>query len=51
MERAWVGGFSEAALKSRSESLMKTLSVLGDEGVGEVRMRMLWRRTWPVKLY
>jgi hypothetical protein len=29
---------------------MNTLSVFGDDGVGEVRSRMLWRRTWPVKL-
>ena len=37
-------------LKSRSGALMKTLRVLGAAGEGDERRRMLWRRTWPVKL-
>lgn len=30
---------------------MKTFRVRGEEGESEVRIRMLCRRTWPVKLY
>lgn len=45
-----MGGLSEAVLKSMESSLMKSFKVLGEDSVGEVRMRMLWRRTWPVKL-
>jgi hypothetical protein len=37
-------------LKSRSGALIKTLRVLGAAGEGDERRRMLWRRTWPVKL-
>jgi hypothetical protein len=39
-----------AVLKSRSGALIKTLRVLGAAGEGDERRRMLWRRTWPVKL-
>ena len=49
--RVCVAVFSLAISKSRWDSLRKSFRVLGADGCAEVRSRMLWRRTWPVKLF
>ena len=47
---SWVAERSLAVEKSRSLRLMNTFSVWGADEELEVRMRMEWSLTWPVKL-
>jgi hypothetical protein len=49
-ENSWVGARSFASEKSMSSRLMKTLRVWGAEEEFEVRTRIEWSLTWPVKL-
>ena len=46
----WVGGISDAVVKSSSGRFLKSLRVFGAEGEEEVRSVKAWRVTWDVKL-